>query len=191
MRNWLVRLWIASLLAGVRMFAVAPPHSVLLISQDIAAALSQNDFRVSQDQVELLTAVRSTRAEPPLEVMSVEPWRTGSAKVRLRCSQREVCLPFYVLVNWSSAVESETAISRWSSSGSHAIAPSVPQHGPWLVHNGEPVTLVIEREHLRVQLPVVCLENGKAGNTIRARSTDHKRIYVAEVVGEKLLKGQL
>ncbi|MFZ1136917.1 MAG: flagella basal body P-ring formation protein FlgA [Candidatus Korobacteraceae bacterium] len=191
MKNWLVRLWIASLLAGVHTFAAVPPQSVLLSSQDIAAALSQNDFRVSQSQVELLTEVRSTRAEPPLEVMSVGPWRTGSMKVRLRCRQHEVCLPFYVLVNWPSAVESETAISRWNSSGSHAIAPSVPQHGRWLVHNGEPVTLVIEREHLRVQLPVVCLENGSAGNTIRARSTDHKRIYVAEVVGEKLLKGQL
>ena len=191
MKNWLVRLWIASLLAGVGTFAVAPPQSVLLSSQDIAAALSRNDFRVLQDQVELLTSVRSMRAQPLLEVMSVDPWHTGSAKVRLRCTQHEDCLPFYVLVNWPSAVESETAISRWSSSGSHAIARPIPQHGPWLVHNGEPATLVIEREHLRVQLPVVCLENGSAGKTVRARSTDHKRIYVAEVVGEKLLKGQL
>jgi Chaperone for flagella basal body P-ring formation len=191
MKKCLVRLWIASLLAGVPTFAVAPPQSVLLSSKDIAAVLSQNDFQVSGNQVELLTAVRSTRAEPPLEVTSVEPWRTGSAKVRLRCSQRAECLPFYVLVIWPSAEESETAISRWSSAGSHAIAPPPPQHGPWLVHNGQPATLFIEREHLRVQLPVVCLENGSAGNTIRARSTDHKRIYVAEVVGEKLLKGRL
>lgn len=173
------------------MFAAPSPEAVPLDSQQIAAVLAQNGIRVAEGQVELLTEIRATRADPAMEVMAVEPWQQASAKIRLRCRQREECLPFYVLVRWTSRRESETALGQWAVSEPHSTLPRGSQHGPWLVRNGERATLILEGEHSRVQLPVVCLANASAGTRIRVSSTDRKRIYVAEVVGNQLLKGGL
>ncbi|HZD31392.1 MAG TPA: flagella basal body P-ring formation protein FlgA, partial [Candidatus Angelobacter sp.] len=66
-----------------------------------------------------------------------------------------------------------------------------PKLEPWLVRNGDVATLVMQSEHLQVRIPVICLANGSVGKRIRVSSTDHRRIYTAEVVSGKLLRGEL
>jgi flagella basal body P-ring formation protein FlgA len=44
---------------------------------------------------------------------------------------------------------------------------------------------------MRITLRVICLENGARGERVRVSSTDHKRIYQAEVIDPGLLKSAL
>ena len=59
------------------------------------------------------------------------------------------------------------------------------------VHAGSHATLLIDGQRLHIKLPVICLENGVAGHSIRVTALDHKQTYVAEVVDATLLKGTL
>jgi flagella basal body P-ring formation protein FlgA len=43
----------------------------------------------------------------------------------------------------------------------------------------------------RATTPVICLENGRQGESIRVSSLDRKRIMVGEIVGPGLLRGDL
>ena len=172
--------------------AWSSPNSFLIDVNRIVATLSQRDLPVSPNQVQLLANVRSTQENPDLEVMTVMPWQQASVKVRVRCRQREACLPFYVIVTGRTLAE----ITRATHPGG-ATPPTdstrtvAAAHGPLLVRAGDRATLVIMNQHMLIQLPVVCLANGGEGKQIRVASTDHKQIYLAEVVGSELLKGSL
>ena|SRR5271157_2890284 len=192
MKQRTVLLFLASVLAAVCGFASPPGEAAIPIEPlQIATRLSELDVRVSPRQVQLLSEVRATRATPALELTSIEPWQQASAKIRLRCRDRQECLPFYVLVSWPTAQEAASAFRPLTVSPAKAASPPSGHHEPWLVHSGERATLMIESEHMLVQIPVVCLASGSAGKRIRASSMDRKRIYMAEVVGNKLLKGEL
>lgn len=56
---------------------------------------------------------------------------------------------------------------------------------------GSRATLLIEAKRLHIKVPVVCLEKGVAGQTIRVSSLDRKQTYRAEVVDSTQLKGTL
>ncbi len=56
-----------------------------------------------------------------------------------------------------------------------------------LVHAGEHVRLVMTGPGIRMKIPVVCLESGALGQTIRARSMEDPKIFYAQVVGAGLL----
>jgi flagella basal body P-ring formation protein FlgA len=60
-----------------------------------------------------------------------------------------------------------------------------------LLRAGARVLLVMDGERLHIEVPVICLENGEAGRTIRVSGLDHRQTYVATVVDAKLLKGTL
>jgi flagella basal body P-ring formation protein FlgA len=46
-------------------------------------------------------------------------------------------------------------------------------------------------EHIRIQLPVICLQNGRLGQTIRVTSKDRRQTFSAEVVGPVVLNRRL
>jgi flagella basal body P-ring formation protein FlgA len=56
---------------------------------------------------------------------------------------------------------------------------------------GSRATLLLEGDHVHIQVPVVCLQNGAVGQTIRVASPDHKQTYVAQVTGNNVLRGRL
>ena len=49
---------------------------------------------------------------------------------------------------------------------------------------GTPARLQVERDHVRISLPVICLQNGKRGQTIRVRTIEGRRVMRAKVMGE-------
>jgi hypothetical protein len=57
-----------------------------------------------------------------------------------------------------------------------------------LVKPGDAATLVWEQGGIVVQLPVICLEAGRLGQSVRARVTKSSRILRAEVVGRGALR---
>jgi flagella basal body P-ring formation protein FlgA len=59
------------------------------------------------------------------------------------------------------------------------------------MHDGDPATLVFDNSRLRISLPVICLQSGSRGQTIRVESRDHKRFFKAKIVESGLLKATL
>jgi hypothetical protein len=189
MKKTAALVWICGMLATAHIAASPQFETAALGTRQVASALAGKGINVSPDQVELLSEVRAKGANPQLEVISVDAWGEQRAKVRLRCKRSQECLPFYVVVNWASQQATKNAVSQWSAAVPRGSRPLTPQKEFVLVRAGEFATLVIEGEHMRMQMPVICLTNGSAGTSIRVSSTDRKRIYRAEVVGVKLLKG--
>jgi hypothetical protein len=178
-------------LVGCAGFALSSPNSFDVSLDPTTAALSQSNIPVTSGQVRRITSVRATQANPDLEVTSIIPWQKASARVRMRCRQPEVCLPFYVIIAWATPAEMVNVVQSVHPATKEITGRDRTSHESWLVHSGDRATLVMMSQHMRIELPVVCLSNGSAGHSIRVASTDHKQTYVAEVVGEKLLKGGL
>lgn len=177
------------LLAGSSPLALPQTPPTRIGPQQIAAALSSGSVVVSPSQVMLPSPVAARSSDPSLNVLSIEKMDRARSKVKLRCRENGECLPFYAIVSWPSPEISERAALQWSS-----LRPSLPKpqpfaREPWLVRVGDAATLVLESTHVRIQLPVICLGNGSIGKSIRVTTTDHKKIYRAEVVAAGVLKG--
>jgi len=63
-----------------------------------------------------------------------------------------------------------------------------PNPGELLVKPGETATLVWQGGGISVQLPVVCLDAGRAGEFVRARVKNEPRILRAQVAGKDFLR---
>jgi len=95
-------------------------------------------------------------------------------------------LPFFVAVSWSQAEAAQPALAAFSSS-----ATSQTGSNSYVVRAGSPAVLLIEGDHIHIQIQVVCLENGAPGQTIRASSKDHRQTYTAKVGEDAVLRGKL
>lgn len=175
----------SALLAG---WAQSPPQAITL--HDVAAALLSKRISVADEAVTLPSRVPTTIANPPLEIISVSSTSTNETKVKLRCVDARNCLPFYAVVVGTAGRSFEEALHPALRPVAHLPSPS-SAHGPWLVRSGERATLVLEGQHLRIQMPVICLANGSAGKRIRVTASRGKQTYWAQVAGPGLLKGGL
>lgn len=177
-------------------------------STQVKAALQTAHFSASGAEVVLLAHLTSTTTEPRFEVSEVLPWGTRSAHVRLVCMPSEECLPFYVAVEWPSVSLARSALlaagvpasaidraEGVTPSSAMAFAPRTTAKTAAepvdVVRSGSRALLEMDGERLHVQVPVICLESGAAGNTIRVTGLDHRQTYEALVIDGKLLKGRL
>jgi hypothetical protein len=155
-----------------------------ITKEQVAAAMSGAGVKVSADQVTLLTDVVSTTSTPALKVESMERWGADRMRVRLDCAKHEDCLPFYVAVRW---MQGDTALLAQAA----APAPARVDPSSYVVRAGSSAILMLEGDHVHIRIPVVCLENGTPGQTIRVASKDHRLTYTARVVDGIVLKGSL
>ena len=93
-------------------------------------------------------------------------------------------MPFYVLVHGLDTVELKATEVR----ALPAPAASAPQN---VIHGGDHAMLILESADSRMSLPVICLQSGVRGQTIRVASPDHRQVYEAKVVAPGMLKGSL
>jgi hypothetical protein len=96
----------------------------------------------------------------------------------VRCHRAEECVPFLVSTEGQPLREppAEGAIKDYRSEASRPEAAE-------RIRVGEGATLVWEQSGLRVILPVVCLEAGEVGQSIRVRVRNGNRTLRAQVVG--------
>jgi|SRR6185437_2480054 len=164
-------------------FAISPER--------VSSVLQQAGIRAKSAQVEFLSPVSSMAENPQLTVVSVARWREGKLKALLRCRNNRECLPFYVVlhdndmtgpvsVNFLNAIQGEFSTKQKTRKRSAEKL---------LVRGGQRATLIMKNRNLRITLPVLCLENGKRGETIRLSSPDRKQKYTGEVVEAGLLEG--
>jgi hypothetical protein len=163
----------------------------LTVSQ-VAQTLSVSGVQIAAQQVSLPAKVVATRPNPELDVLSVEPLRDQSAGtrdetsslVKMACHQQGACLPFYAIVRWPEGSAGRAA-DLFNASGSKASKPQVAV----IMRAGTHATLVMDDGRSHIQIAVMSLESGKAGQRVRVASLDHKLFYQAVVVSANLLKG--
>lgn len=154
-----------------------------ITQEQIAAAVTGSGMRVSPDQVSLLADVVSSTARPTLRVQSIQPAGENRVIARMECAQAGQCLPFIVALRPDTIAIPAAAPDQ---------APSRQQpNAPDLVRAGSSALLLLDGDHVHISLSVRCLENGKLGQTIRATSLDRHQFFMAQVVGDRILRGRL
>ena len=108
----------------------------------------------------------------------------------VRCANSAECVPF--LVRWPQPANRDSArqegLEPAHASNSYA---NVPETHPVLLRPGQTVMLVWDQDGIRVVLPVICLERGNVGDSIRVRIKSGTRVLRAEIVNESLLRANL
>jgi len=159
---------------------------------EIAQALSDQGIRISDDQVSLLARVVATDAHPQLDILSVAPFGVLSntkhseaqSLVKLGCRRPGACLPFYVFV------KEEKGGSVSGPAGTPLASPKLRagKNAAITIRSGTHAVLLMDDSRSHVQMAVISLEDGSAGDRIRVASPDRKQILTAEVIGANLLK---
>lgn len=149
---------------------------VPITSVQVASALAASGLRVTAEQVEFLTPIAASKSNPRLSSSKIASLNPSTTKARLQCERTDVCLPFYVLIHWP---ESETATQAMNNlpQARHILLE------PLMVHNGKDATLTFEGQHMRMTMPVRCLQNGVRGQHVRVISKDRKKVFLARVTG--------
>ena len=155
----------------------------------VVVALGAGGIHIEPQQVELLTHVPVRQTNPDLVVAGIDALDAAHARVKLKCRDRGVCLPFFALINWDVPEEAEATLSRWLSPPAEITSLTADRPAAWSVRHGQIATFVIETPHVHLQLPVICLTNGRLGETVRVSTLDRKRVFRGEVVGPRMLKG--
>lgn len=164
--------------------ALAAETRTPLTSSSVASALVQSGWKVMATQVKFLSEVSILGSDGRLQVVEVAPWVHNSLKAKLRCLDPHACLPFYVLITG-------TAEQREQSPEASEPTPRVEMSGAKpLMRSGDPATMIFANHGLRISMPVICLQNGRQGQTVRVASADHRRFYKAEILGPGLLKAE-
>lgn len=169
-----------------------PSRSAYSVGADaVTAALAARGLSVAPSQVEFLASVRSIRPNPALEIEHLQAAGQRSLLVRVRCRETADCLPFFVVVHLSDRQDVEAMLERMPATARLQPAASRPSRPNWMLRQGETAMFVLENKDLRASAPVICLQNGRQGDSIRVSSLDHKRIMIGEIVGPGLLRAYL
>jgi hypothetical protein len=176
-----------ALCAAMAFPAAAAASPIAITEAQVADVLSEAGIKVSARQVTLLSEVVASKSNPALRVESMERWGDHRMRVRLACDSNTECLPFVVAVNWTG----NDAMAFGPANAATAGSPAKTGSGSFLVHAGSPAVLLLDGDHVHIQLPVTCLENGASGQTVRAVSKDQRRTYSAQVFSETVLKARL
>jgi hypothetical protein len=160
----------------------------------VATAVGKMGVRIDPSQVTLLTDVVAASPYSALTVRSVERLGADRFMARMECANSDDCLPFMASVHVGG--EDAAQLVKVSSSlsllkDSSPETSSQPRTKPMLIRSGSHAVLQLDGSHIHIKIPVICLQTGSEGQTIRATDIDHKQIYAAKVAGEGLLQGRL
>ena len=167
--------------------SAAPAPLPRLTAEEVVAGFRAQGVEIDAARLTLPElALRSPH--PVLELMKIEPLPDGSARAMFRCEDRTSCIPFYVTargLNRKLQPHSSAELTR------RTAAPHGMVQEPPVIRRGSRAELEIVSPHMVIDVPVVALENGHPGESIRLASPDHKINYRGEVVAGGKLRAQL
>jgi hypothetical protein len=169
------------LAAAMALPAAAADRTAISTAQ-IAGAIRAAGLNITAPDVTLLAEVFASTGTPSLRVESMEHWGDHKMMVRLGCASGDECLPFVVSVRLSDENAAHVPANLSSAANSH-LKP--------VLRAGSPAILLLDGNHVHVEISVVCLENGAAGQTIHVTTRDRQQSYTAEVVDGTTLRGKL
>ncbi len=164
--------------------AQAPSAAPLVTMAEVRSALSAQGLLSAEAEIAPLPAVGRKQAAIALRVAEVEGLAGNRARVRLRCRNGSECLPFYAELRWPSAAAKAAALNVFA----QQPQPQPVHQPPFTMKIGTEALLLVEAEHSEMEIPVISLQNGRAGSVIRVTSSDHKQIYRAEILSGSVLR---
>jgi hypothetical protein len=171
---------------SIVLFAAISRAATVPVSRErVLAALNAANLPLEKSQVQMLSEVSSKNPAAALQVADLQRWNESDALIELRCPQSGQCLPFYVRLHWSSTEARELALAGVK----HDRKLNAGLKRELLVRAGQKATLVTKAGKFRAATPVICMDAGSAGQTVRVASLDRKRIARAEVIENGVLKG--
>jgi hypothetical protein len=177
-----VVVWVAATLP-----AASQSNRFSITRDQVANAIDGAGLQVSAGQVTLLSNIVSATGKPALKVESIQKWGDRKMMVRLECASPGECLPFIVAVRLSGAAQERLALAPQSEPVSFSAKPRESD----TIRAGSTAVLFLEGPHVHIQLSVVCLENGSIGQRIRVATRDRRLTFIAEILGDSTLRGQL
>ncbi|MGA2570219.1 MAG: hypothetical protein ABSF23_06835 [Terracidiphilus sp.] len=183
------KLILGFLLAAVTAPAAPAAEHYAITPGLVAATMSQAGMQVTPDQVTLLANVVATTPAPALKVASVQKLNDRRFLARMECRKSEECLPFFV----SLGAGQKGGVQGAPISPDLQLAGLTPRTAARAIvlRNGSPAKLLLDGNHVHISIPVICLESGAPGQTIRVTDKAHRMVFMAEVVDGTLLKGRL
>ena len=157
----------------------------------VVDALAARGISVQRDQLEFLASVKSSRPDPGLEIERLQATSRDFVLARVRCREAGECLPFLVVLHLTARQYSRAILQPLPPAQGQLRTTGNPHRPNWMVKTGQTATLVMQGKDVRATTPVICLQNGRRGESIRVSSLDRKRIMVGEIVGSGLLRGAL
>jgi len=206
-------LWLAA--AGICAWSTAAASAnaeearprVLLGPSQIVSEMQNRQLPTRGVQVRLAAPVTAASPNPRLEIEAVTLLSAHEMRLRMACSDRSQCLPFFAIATYPETMDPVTvainpgrqpaggeqpAPSAKPVAGSSAASASASTADPAekpILRSGSPATLDFDGDRVHVRIEVICLQSGAAGDKIRVTTRDHKQVYVAEIVAPTLLKG--
>lgn len=174
--------------------AFAAPERYQISPGQVAATVNRMGVQIAPSQVTLLADIVATTPAPELQVRLLQQLDADRFMVRLECANKGDCVPFMASIQatQSGAAQLASISSRQSLNGGTASrTASQPRPESIVIRSGSQAVLQLEGDHIQIRIPVICLQNGAAGQTIRATDKDHRRIYAAQVVDMGILRGRL
>jgi hypothetical protein len=156
------------------------------VSEDrVVTALRFFRLPVEKSQVQLLSDVATKSRAGILQVVEVERWNDHDALVKFRCANLGDCLPFFVALHWPTSEDRDLALAASHRNG--IVRAGVRKE--MLVRAGQKATLVIPNNKFNATTPIICLQAGSQGQKVRVATLDHKKIALAEVIDNGVLRG--
>lgn len=180
--------WFVTISAAASPAAAAAQHYAISAAT-LAEAVSRIGVPVSPEQITLPTSVVSTTPSPLLKIRSIVKLDNERLQVRLECVNSDECLPF--LVDVRIAPGSEAQIAALDAATAQSLQATQPGRGALAVHSGAPVTLALDGDHVHIRIPAICLQGGAPGQMIHVTDTQHRLVYLAQVVDTSVVKGTL
>lgn len=181
-------LW-SMIIAGASLPVPAATQHFAISNGIIAAVISQTGLEIAPEQVSLLTEVVATTPAPVLKVRSIEKLDKQRLLARMECENRDECLPFFVSIQVGQSSATQTFMSSTKASATDTAPQSSVKSV--VLHVGSMATLQLDGDHVHIRIPVICLESGSPGQTIRATDKNHRVVYSAQVIDGSLVKGRL
>jgi hypothetical protein len=132
-----------------------------------------------------------------------EQWdpRAHGLQLRIACSTRRDCLPFFVTVQFAGtptelreiavrfAPLRQSAESSRSAAAPVVITPPRKKPSAVLTRPGMLAGMTVEARGIHISTQVICLDRGIEGQIIRVRNLESKRVLRAQVVGLGRVRG--
>jgi len=177
------------MVAGALIPAAAASEHYVINPVTIASTIDRMGVKISPDQIILPADVVATTPTPMLKVLSVEKLNNERLVARLECVNGDECLPFFVDIHLGP--EGEAEIDSVATEMRRELPTTQPTSGLLAVHSGAAVTLMLDGDHVHIRIRAICLQGGAPGQLIRVSDTNHRLIYLAQVVDASVVKGKL